>query len=293
MEDLCFAVTQPEQYCRLRAELDRLWNLPTLKIVEEESSAGVSAAAAAARPPTAATAAEQAASLFQGLLPLKAAAVARAMHRALLRDRLHASGSGSGSAGSLDNDDCARSLDGVCLGSFDGDSMFDGDYAPAGAGGAADGGHGGGGGGRYSAELRMRLQSSGTAGPGPSSTAGAAMSAPAGRASASVAVAEAPPAHVDQQQQQRGTSSRATSSVAEASYSDESAPALDPLLSPPTPSSSSSSSGLTAQQLRLEALLSTVVPFDSVNFKSSKALSASARRGLDVSVCCGPAQGEA
>lgn len=36
------------------------------------------------------------------------------------------------------------------------------------------------------------------------------------------------------------------------------------------------------QQKRLEVLLSTVVPFDSVNFKSSKALSLSAQRGLEV-----------
>ncbi|GFR50313.1 hypothetical protein Agub_g12507, partial [Astrephomene gubernaculifera] len=35
MEDLCFAVLQPATYCTLRAELDRLWCLPTLAVVEE------------------------------------------------------------------------------------------------------------------------------------------------------------------------------------------------------------------------------------------------------------------
>jgi hypothetical protein len=32
MEDLCFAVLAPEQYCALRTALDRLWSLPTLKV---------------------------------------------------------------------------------------------------------------------------------------------------------------------------------------------------------------------------------------------------------------------
>lgn len=32
MEDLCFAVLQPEQYCALRAALDRIWSLPSLKV---------------------------------------------------------------------------------------------------------------------------------------------------------------------------------------------------------------------------------------------------------------------
>ncbi|GIL60849.1 hypothetical protein Vafri_15365 [Volvox africanus] len=36
MEDLCFAVLQPSTYCTLRAELDRLWSLPTLAVVEEQ-----------------------------------------------------------------------------------------------------------------------------------------------------------------------------------------------------------------------------------------------------------------
>ncbi|KAJ9514706.1 hypothetical protein QJQ45_028414, partial [Haematococcus lacustris] len=31
MEDLCFVVLQPEQYCALRAQLDRIWSLPSLK----------------------------------------------------------------------------------------------------------------------------------------------------------------------------------------------------------------------------------------------------------------------
>ncbi len=35
MEDLCFAVLQPEQYCALRAQLDRVWNLPSLKVRAE------------------------------------------------------------------------------------------------------------------------------------------------------------------------------------------------------------------------------------------------------------------
>lgn len=30
MEDLCFAVMHPDVYCKMRAELDRLWSLPTL-----------------------------------------------------------------------------------------------------------------------------------------------------------------------------------------------------------------------------------------------------------------------
>ncbi len=36
MEDLCFAVLHPTAYCTLRAELDRLWSLPTLTVVEEQ-----------------------------------------------------------------------------------------------------------------------------------------------------------------------------------------------------------------------------------------------------------------
>lgn len=32
MEDLCFAVLQPEQYCALRAQLDKIWSLPSLKV---------------------------------------------------------------------------------------------------------------------------------------------------------------------------------------------------------------------------------------------------------------------
>ncbi|KXZ48441.1 hypothetical protein GPECTOR_28g851 [Gonium pectorale] len=36
MEDLCFAVLQPSTYCTLRSELDRLWSLPSLAVVEEQ-----------------------------------------------------------------------------------------------------------------------------------------------------------------------------------------------------------------------------------------------------------------
>ncbi|GLC43641.1 hypothetical protein PLESTM_001498700 [Pleodorina starrii] len=46
MEDLCFAVLQPSTYCTLRAELDRLWSLPTLAVVEEQLDEQDQAAAA-------------------------------------------------------------------------------------------------------------------------------------------------------------------------------------------------------------------------------------------------------
>jgi len=34
MEDLCFASLEPDKYCALRAHLDRMWNLPTLRVSE-------------------------------------------------------------------------------------------------------------------------------------------------------------------------------------------------------------------------------------------------------------------
>eukprot|EP00798_Chlamydomonas_sp_ICE-L_P016192 gene16192-22355_t len=37
MEDLCFAVMDPAKYCRLRSELDALWSLQTLSVVQEEA----------------------------------------------------------------------------------------------------------------------------------------------------------------------------------------------------------------------------------------------------------------
>jgi (p)ppGpp synthase/HD superfamily hydrolase len=40
MEDLCFAVLQPKQYCALRAQLDRIWSLPTLKVYERDLGHG-------------------------------------------------------------------------------------------------------------------------------------------------------------------------------------------------------------------------------------------------------------
>mmetsp|Transcript_2426 Transcript_2426/g.6180 ORF Transcript_2426/g.6180 Transcript_2426/m.6180 type:complete len:1385 (-) Transcript_2426:794-4948(-) len=52
MEDLCFAVLQPEQYCALRAQLDRIWALPSLKVVVEQAdSASLPANALAPAPP--------------------------------------------------------------------------------------------------------------------------------------------------------------------------------------------------------------------------------------------------
>ncbi|GFH30357.1 uncharacterized protein HaLaN_32163, partial [Haematococcus lacustris] len=52
MEDLCFVVLQPEQYCALRAQLDRIWSLPSLKIIEEQAdSSQLPANALAPAPP--------------------------------------------------------------------------------------------------------------------------------------------------------------------------------------------------------------------------------------------------
>ena len=169
-----------------------------------------------------------------------------------------------------------------------------------------------------SSQLRDRLVSSGAAGPGPSSTSGttpvsaSSSSDPSGGPSSSPSLNPIAGEAGSSLTGPGDSSGRAIESSLASSSSPVGVTPLPANSSPPLaslmgateevpepaagsrdggiqggivpPAAEASGRGLTSQQLKLEALLSTVVPFDSVNFKSSKALSAAARRGINVSL---------
>lgn len=301
----------PHYGFRLRASLDTLWKLPTLKVVEEVSGVAITETVEEKR----------------GFLPLKAAAVERGVRRALLRhnEAVTKGGWPSGSTDSLrsydddlgiritttspddDEDDLCFDGEDLCPTSWNigSDSLFDGnleDTKQAGppsttmTGASTSTASGGVGEGHHAlmegSQLRDRLVSSGSAGPGPSSSCAFGTPPPPSLPSARLPVPAVHTGGTDEGQVVE------TSAPPPGSLPSSTSPAL--ISSASTQSLSGGSLGgsnvavqggmpsngkakaLTQQQLRLEALLSTVVPFDSVNFKSSKALSASARRGINV-----------
>ncbi|GAX73519.1 hypothetical protein CEUSTIGMA_g971.t1 [Chlamydomonas eustigma] len=435
LEDLCFAVNQPDDYSKLRAELDRLWNLPTVKIIDdgqqqqqplllskgstssypsreldnalkESMAAAAAAAASTTQSPTDeaarfwSQAAASSSRLGQGLLPLRAAAVTRAMERALKRgSAVETAGAAIGTtsntfaAGSTfsvgqkqilkdspssdqeigvrlvtrtsaasgvvatDSDDCLRALDGVSEVLLDGDIMYDGDCTPAITSShsntsvsqqpilpsyrSSDR--------SKQAELKGAVVTPSTPSSRPCTASSSefsasasyvsASSSPTGRgaakSSAAVTAGPAPATSSSWVIEAQRDSAKARGEVGGVITLVPAAAAPSPLpvvgntpimsLAPTTteaspsdnsvtgysgpagrsPAEINSSSGRSSivlpafsdpvvqRQVQLEALLSTVVPFDSVNFKSSKALSASTRRGLEVlDDCAGVLQRE-
>ena len=244
MEDLCFAVMQPQDYCKLRGDLDRLWNLPTLRLVDDLSFSGEPFSLTQAKGST------EPRQPGREMRPLKAAAVARAKQRELVA----ALAGGGVEVSRLRREE----QEAVLLSSPPSSPSSPSSSSPQ---PQLD----------SSADLGIKII-----------TQSFSISSLSSLDCQGASGAEIPCSILPSEE---GTS---------ISIDDCSSFLFPPIPLPSTTATSSTSTSsshlqppdynllIQQQQKRLEALLSTVVPFDSVNFKSTKALSLSAQRGLEV-----------